>query len=234
MSNEAWEFFHPATGCRRCPVLSAERHTVVWGKGPSPAEVMLIGEAPGYNEDRQGLPFVGMAGRFADSMLLDAGFDPSLLHWGNVVMCRPPGNRDPEPDEILNCSPWLTQHVRDVNPRALILFGRYSISRYFDRETVKDTQGLMYQDQCDDCGGKSGQHFNRRTDLGFWIPLSPDPGGKCSSKMTRRLVAAIYHPASALGGRNPENRPLIVHQLRRVKAELEHFRGENPAWLTTD
>jgi len=204
MSNQEFEFFHPATGCAKCPALAAGRHTVVWGKGPEQARVMLIGEAPGQNEDLAGLPFVGTAGRLLNELLNEVP-DLPQVHIGNRIMCRPPGNRDPEPEERDNCEPWLIQHVRDVQPEAIVLFGRSAISWLFDKQTVKDTQGLMYIKMCDSCGGLHGK----------WITGTP---GQC--KVTERLVAAIYHPASALGNRSPENKPRIIHQLQRVAREL--------------
>lgn len=217
MPDDPHQFFHPATGCARCPALVPGRHHVVWGKGPTPAEIMAIGEAPGYNEDMDGRPFVGNAGRLLDRMLIDAGFRPADIHIGNVLMCRPPENRDPEPPEIENCAPWLIEHIRDVQPRALILFGRYSIGTLFDRSTVAETQGLMHQRLCLSCGVRGAlEHLPRRAEAGHWRDVS-EP---CPPK-TELLVAAIYHPASALGGRSPQNQSAIVHQLKRLKNQLE-------------
>lgn len=219
MPAELFQFVHPASGCARCPKLVASRHNIVWASGPPQAEVMFIGEAPGANEDREGLPFFhqAAAGRELNAICREAGFNRDDVHVANRVMCHPEGNRDPEPDELANCEPWLVEHVRAVNPKAVVLFGRYAISWLFDRYMVKDTQGLMYLQWCDWCGRKLHEgHRPMRIALdGDWTPSSQQHG-----PMRRRLVAAIYHPASVLGGRNPEHRPQIVHQLKRVKQEL--------------
>lgn len=218
MAAELYQYVHPATGCTSCPALVSERHTVVWGSGPPQADIMFVGEAPGANEDTEGLPFVGMAGRELNAIVREVGWTRDEIHVANRLMCRPPQNRDPEPTELLNCEPWLVEHVRSVNPRAVVLFGRYAIQWRFDRFRVKDTQGLMYLSWCDTCGQPSHLgHLPRAAENGHWTEESTQH----TTVMTRRVVAAIYHPASVLGGRNPEYRPLIVHQLRRLKTELE-------------
>lgn len=225
-------FYHPATGCLRCPLLVESRHTVVWGRGPTPARYMLIGEAPGYNEDTQGEPFVGRAGAELTTILRDAGLDMSLCHIANVLMCRPENNRDPFPDEVENCDPWLTMHVREVDPELIFLFGRWAISRYFGLDhlghpkAVGDTQGLMYLEMCDTCGRLRHEgHAHRTATIIGWTDQDDVrlPPNLPEHSWRRRLVCAIYHPASVLGGRNPENRPKIVHQIRRALAEVEHL-----------
>jgi len=180
--------------------------------------MMWIGEAPGYNEDIEGRPFVGRAGQELHQMAREAGLHLPDHHITNMLMCRPPGNRDPEPHEIENCSSWLAEHIAMVQPKALVLFGRFAIARHFDRHRVAETEGLMYQQMCDTCGGLDGIHLDRQTKDGRWAP-GRDPQ-RCI--MQRRLVAAIYHPAATFGNRNPQYRIRIVHQLSRVKAELEH------------
>lgn len=234
--NEFYQFVHPATGCTKCTSLVRNRQHVVWSRGPKQSPLMAIGEAPGVNEDVQGIPFVGRAGRKMDELLTGAGFDPRILHIANRVMCRPPGNRDPEPQEVANCEPWLLQHLRMVDPKALILFGRYAVSLLFDQDSVAQTQGLMYTRLCFYCGGRGGTHRPNQgwAQDGNWIrpndaqlaDLERDPDairlqeGKCGMTDTPLIVAAIYHPASAL--RNPAQEPAIVHQLTRLREEIEY------------
>src|SRR5215468_4231426 len=95
--------FQQASGCTRCPQLAGTRTTVVFGSGNADAELMFIGEAPGANEDKQGLPFVGQAGRLLEQLLNEIGLSRSDVFIANVLKCRPPGNRDPLPQEIENC-----------------------------------------------------------------------------------------------------------------------------------
>ena len=95
-------------GCHACP-LGTQRTRAVPGEGPVDAEVMLVGEAPGYYEDQQGRPFVGAAGQFLEQLLGSIGLKRSDVFIGNVVKCRPPGNRDPLPEEISSCAHWLSE-----------------------------------------------------------------------------------------------------------------------------
>ena len=218
MTTEPFQFYHPASGCSRCPALVRSRTRVVWSSGPRQADIMMVGEAPGFNEDREGLPFIGRAGQDLNRILSDSGLRRPDIHIANRVMCHPEGNRDPEPIEVSNCEPWLVQHVREVQPRAVIVFGRYASSFFFQREKVAETEGLMWTDYCWDCGWHPGrgQHQELRADNGQWFNHTQRPD------MGHLLVASIYHPASALPHRSPEFRPRIVKQLRRVVEELKH------------
>jgi uracil-DNA glycosylase family 4 len=220
--------FHPATGCAKCPVLAAQRQHVVWGKGPDQAAIMMIGEAPGFYEDREGIPWVGRAGREKDKLLTQAGIDPATVHDANRIMCHPPGNRDPEPEEMANCEPWLVEHIRMVNPLGVVLFGRSAISWRFDKPTVQETLGLMYRMDCDACGGTAGHHLHRLAADGHWTE-----NWTCEEQspelVRKRVYASVYHPAATLGGRDQGYVPLIVRELRRLAAEVELLRGpSNP------
>jgi DNA polymerase len=113
-------------GCVRCPALAAARTTVVVGSGPPDAELMLVGEAPGFNEDRSGIPFVGQAGQLLDRLLGEVGLARSGVFVANVLKCRPPGNRDPLPDEIANCRGYLERQVELVSPRAICSLGNFA------------------------------------------------------------------------------------------------------------
>src|SRR3712207_2734582 len=99
--------FGECRSCVRCPQLAATRQSVVFGAGNADADLMFVGEAPGANEDRQGLPFVGQAGKLLDQLLAEVGLARDDVFIMNVLRCRPPGNRDPHPAEVDNCQSWL-------------------------------------------------------------------------------------------------------------------------------
>jgi DNA polymerase len=117
-----------AAGCTRCR-LSEGRTQVVWGDGRAGAAVMVVGEAPGAEEDRTGLPFVGPAGKLLDLLLAAVGLPRERVYIGNVIKCRPPGNRDPLADEVEACSGWLRDQIDAVGPAALLAVGRFAAQR---------------------------------------------------------------------------------------------------------
>jgi uracil-DNA glycosylase family 4 len=114
-----------ALGCPNCG-LAKTRTRVAFGEGSETAQLMVVGEAPGENEDRQGRPFVGRAGKLLDLLLLSAGFPRESVYICNVLKCRPPGNRNPEPAEIEACSPYLQRQIELVRPRAMLAFGAFA------------------------------------------------------------------------------------------------------------
>lgn len=117
--------YHEAIGCTRC-ALSQTRRNVVFGAGNADADLMLVGEAPGRDEDERGLPFVGRAGKLLDSLLAEAGIARSEVFIANVLKCRPPGNRDPAPSEIEACRPWLEEQIRLIEPRVIATLGNFA------------------------------------------------------------------------------------------------------------
>jgi len=118
--------YEQARGCVRCPQLAEARNTVVFGAGNADADLMFIGEAPGANEDKLGLPFVGQAGKLLDKLLGEIGLQREDVFIQNVLCCRPPGNRDPLPAEIENCQEWLFEKVRLVEPRVICTLGNFA------------------------------------------------------------------------------------------------------------
>ncbi|HIQ78560.1 MAG TPA: uracil-DNA glycosylase [Candidatus Scatomorpha intestinavium] len=124
--------------CRRCG-LCETRHNVVFGAGPDDAEVMFIGEGPGEQEDLQGAPFVGRAGKFLDDMLELIDLDRSRVYIGNMVKCRPPRNRDPLDIEQKACSIWLQGQLEIINPKLIVCLGRIAAMRFI-REDFKITR----------------------------------------------------------------------------------------------
>ena len=120
--------------CTRCE-LHEKRTRAVFGTGNPFAELMLIGEGPGEDEDRQGLPFVGKSGQLLDKILAAAGFSrQENVYIANIVKCRPPGNREPKPEERAACLPWLMQQIRLINPRMIILLGATALKGLIDPE----------------------------------------------------------------------------------------------------
>jgi uracil-DNA glycosylase family 4 len=119
------EVYNLASTCERCP-LSETRNRVVFGAGNADADLMFVGEAPGAEEDRQGLPFVGRAGAFLTDLLEGIGLTRDDVFINNVLLCRPPGNRDPQPDEIDSCRPWLEQRIELIEPRVICTLGNFA------------------------------------------------------------------------------------------------------------
>jgi uracil-DNA glycosylase len=119
------ELAKQASGCTRCG-LSERRGSVVFGDGTGTSGLMLIGEGPGRYEDESGIPFVGKAGKLLDRITAAVGFHRSELYITNIVKCRPPGNRDPRPEEVLACRPYLNRQVEALTPRLVVAVGRPS------------------------------------------------------------------------------------------------------------
>jgi uracil-DNA glycosylase family 4 len=126
--------------CRLC-ALAKTRTNAVPGEGDRHAEVMFIGEGPGYHEDKQGRPFVGPAGQFLNELLQIAGLDRQGVYITNVVKCRPPNNRDPEPDEKAACAPYLERQLALIDPCVIVTLGRHSMARFFPGELISRIHG---------------------------------------------------------------------------------------------
>ena len=123
-TKENWEALRRAcAGCQSCP-LGETRTKLVFGDGNPDSEIMLIGEGPGEQEDLQGLPFVGPAGKLLDSMLQMIDLDRSKVYIANIVKCRPPRNRDPQPTEQQACRSWLDRQIELVDPKIIVCLGR--------------------------------------------------------------------------------------------------------------
>ena len=122
--------------CHRCP-LGDTRTRLVFGVGREDADLMFIGEAPGKNEDLQGEPFVGAAGRFLDELLCSIGLLRADVYIANILKCRPPGNRDPLPAEVETCTPFLREQVRLIDPRVIVTLGNHAT-----RFVLKTTSGI--------------------------------------------------------------------------------------------
>lgn len=127
-------------GCTAC-ALSKTRHRTVPGTGAPNAEIMFIGEAPGYHEDQQGKPFVGPAGQFLDELLASIGLKRENVFIANVVKCRPPNNRDPQPDEMSACDHFLRRQIAAIQPKVVVTLGRFSMAKFFPGETISRIHG---------------------------------------------------------------------------------------------
>jgi uracil-DNA glycosylase family 4 len=114
-----------AAGCTRCR-LAQGRTQVVFGSGNSHADLMFVGEAPGFHEDRQGVPFVGQAGKLLDKLLAAIGLTRADVYIANVLKCRPPGNRDPMPDEIEQCESYLFRQIEAIEPKLVATLGNFA------------------------------------------------------------------------------------------------------------
>jgi DNA polymerase len=123
-----------AAGCTRCR-LAQGRTQVVFGVGDPDADLMFIGEGPGFHEDRQGEPFVGAAGQLLTRMLGEIGLTREQVYIGNIVKCRPPGNRDPRPDEIEACTPWLVEQISLIQPRVVVTLGNFATKYVLNTQT---------------------------------------------------------------------------------------------------
>lgn len=126
--------------CTLCE-LHRMRTQAVPGAGNPNAEIMFIGEGPGWHEDRQGLPFVGAAGKFLDEMLEKIGLSREDVFITNVVKCRPPGNRDPLPDEMSACRAYLDEQIALIKPKVIVTLGRFSMSLWFPNERISRIHG---------------------------------------------------------------------------------------------
>ena len=134
------EIAEKVSQCENCE-LSLSRKNAVPGAGPANAEIMLIGEGPGFHENEQGLPFVGQAGKLLNELLAQGGFKREEVFITNVVKCRPPGNRDPKPEELSACQDFLEKQIAAINPLIIVTLGRFSMARYFKDAKISRIHG---------------------------------------------------------------------------------------------
>ncbi len=128
---------------RVCPLcdLSKSRTNAVPGEGPEDAEILFIGEAPGFHEDRLGRPFVGAAGKYLDELLATIGIQREQVYIANVIKCRPPQNRDPQPEELVACKPYIDKQIELINPKLIITISRFAMTRWFPDKKISDIHG---------------------------------------------------------------------------------------------
>ena len=126
--------------CPKCELAKTRTHAVP-GEGNPSADIVFIGEGPGFYEDQQALPFVGPAGKFLDELLASIGLRRADVFICNVLKCRPPDNRDPLPGEIAACKPWLDAQIEIIKPKVIVTLGRFSMSRYFPGQSIGKIHG---------------------------------------------------------------------------------------------
>ena len=134
------ELYEEIELCTQCEIAKF-RTKVVPGEGAENADIMFIGEAPGWHEDQQGRPFVGPAGQFRDGLLALIGLRREQVYIANVIKCRPMGNRDPLPSEIDNCRDWLDRQIEIIRPRMIVTLGRYSMAKFFPGKSISKIHG---------------------------------------------------------------------------------------------
>ena len=141
------ELGHSLKDCQRCR-LSSGRTQVVFGTGNPNASIMFVGEAPGFYEDKQGIPFVGAAGKLLNELLENAGLSRTDIYIANVIKCRPPDNRDPLPDEVETCKPFLFQQIELIKPKVVCTLGNFAMQTLLGKKIgIMKMRGQAFQVQ---------------------------------------------------------------------------------------
>ena len=139
---ELEQLYRRVANCTDCG-LCGTRTQAVPGEGPPDADVMFVGEGPGFHEDQQARPFVGPAGKLLEELLALAGLRRSDVYITNVVKCRPPNNRDPLPAEIEACRKYLNMQIQTIDPKLIVTLGRYSLAWFFPRDSISKVHGHL-------------------------------------------------------------------------------------------
>lgn len=134
------ELYKEIALCKQCEIAKY-RTKVVPGEGAEDADILFIGEAPGWHEDQQGRPFVGPAGSFLEELLASINLKRTQVYIANVIKCRPPANRDPLPVEIQNCRHWLDRQIELIRPEIIVTLGRYSMAMFFPGKSISKIHG---------------------------------------------------------------------------------------------
>jgi len=183
-----------ALTCTKCR-LAGGRTQVVWMDGNPEAPLMFVGEAPGFHEDRQGLPFVGAAGQLLDTMLGSIGLDRSRCSICNVIKCRPPGNRDPMPDEIEACRPFLEAQLQFIKPRVIVTLGNFATRFVLAKQvSISRVRGQRFE-------------VDGRTVIPTYHPAAVLHGGGNASPAFKALQEDFRLVASVLAEPVPEPPP---------------------------
>lgn len=184
-----------ALTCTRCR-LAEGRTNVVWADGNLRSELLIIGEAPGFHEDKQGVPFVGAAGQLLDRLLGEVGLDRSTAAIVNVIKCRPPGNRDPLPDEIEACQPYLEAQLAYMRPRVIVTLGNFATKFILEDPTgITRARGRVYERR----GAKIVPTFHPAAALrgGRFGGLTSIDAMRQDFRTVAALLAADAHPSRA-------------------------------------
>ena len=190
------EVYNQASVCERCP-LSETRNRVVFGSGNADADLMFVGEAPGAEEDRQGLPFVGRAGAFLSELLESIDMKREDVFINNVLCCRPPGNRDPQPEEIEACRPWLEQRINLIQPRVICTLGNFATKLLTANSTgITKVRGTPQEHML------GGRHL-------FLLPLFHPAAGLRTPRVAEQLREDFRQIPDLLAQPLPEPEPLV-------------------------
>ena len=166
-----------------CPGLAASATQLVFGDGDPDADIVFIGEAPGKNEDKQGLPFVGAAGKFLQEMLGTINLKREQVYITNIVKYRPPDNRDPEPEEKLEFLPYLVRQLEIIDPLVVVTLGRHSMECFLPGQQISKIHGQPKKIGIKGLGIDNGG------------PSAPSPKSPNPSKI---VILPLFHPAAAL------------------------------------
>lgn len=142
MMKDLAEIAEIVSKCQDC-ALHQSRIKSVPGEGPENAKILFIGEGPGFHENQQGRPFVGQSGKFLDELLSASGLKREAVFITNIVKCRPPGNRDPQPEELEACAKYLDRQIELINPEIIVTLGRFSMTKYFNQVKISQIHGNM-------------------------------------------------------------------------------------------
>lgn len=175
--------------CRRCNLWKT-RNNIVIGEGSLKADIMFIGEAPGYYEDKEGRPFVGKAGKILDELLNLVELKREEIYITNILKCRPPGNRDPLPEEIKACTPYLDKQIETINPEKICTLGNFATNYIFSSFGLKP----------ESIGKIHGKIFKARN---LFISVN---------------IMPLYHPAAAVY--NPNMKPILIEDFKKMGEEL--------------
>ncbi len=186
--------------CKKCALCHSRSKTVP-GVGPADARIMFIGEAPGYHEDQQGLPFVGRSGQYLTHLLGTVGLRREDVFIANVVKCRPPENRDPLPDELAACQDYLDRQIAVINPAVIITLGRFSMARYFPGARITQIHG-------------QGRRKDGRLYYPMYHPAAAlrNPAMQPEMEADFKRVMALLNTAQASDDEEPDDQPPV--QLR--------------------
>jgi len=180
--------------CRKCSLWETRTNPVV-GEGSLDPKVMFIGEAPGYNEDKEGRPFVGKAGKVLDELLESIGLKREEIYITNVLKCRPPNNRDPKSEEIKACTPYLDRQISIVKPSVICTLGNFATSYILEKFGIKP----------ENIGKLHGKVY------------------RVKNLMIDASIIPLYHPAAAVY--NPEMKAILMEDFRKIKSVLNKNSG---------
>jgi uracil-DNA glycosylase family 4 len=197
--------------CTKC-TLHESRKKSVPGDGPATAEIMFIGEGPGFHENEQGHPFVGASGKFLDQLLMQANVTRADVFIANVVKCRPPGNRDPLPDELAACDEYLEAQIKAINPSIIVTLGRFSMNKFFPGAKISTVHGQMQ---------KVGERFV--------IPMFHPAAALHQAALKPSILGDFAKlPEQLMEARAVLGKPAIVE---KVKKKVEEIPSDEPRQL---